>query len=225
LEVDDAWKIAARYPRTDVLLGGERGGLPIAGFDLGNSPVEYTPQRVGGRTVVFTTTNGTKAMQQCGDADRVVVGAFVNLSAVCRQVARALDSGRTAHLLCAGTRGEITGEDVLFAGALVWQIERTTAEGNQPSGDRALSDPARLAAMAWTAVRADLQDGCAGELPGAVSAAKLGDYLARSTRGGRNLTALGLGADVVDAVTIDYSDIVPELRLQEWQIVGPSREG
>ena len=56
-------------------VGGERGGLPIAGFDLGNSPAEYTRERVAGKTVVFTTTNGTRAMKRCHAAHRVLVGA------------------------------------------------------------------------------------------------------------------------------------------------------
>src|SRR5262249_5944787 len=101
LEVEEARERANRYVPGDAVLGGERGGLRIEGFDLGNSPREYTPTTVGGRTVLFTTTNGTRAMRQCTEAARVVIGAFVNLSPVCREVERALMAGRDAHLLCA----------------------------------------------------------------------------------------------------------------------------
>src|SRR5687768_3032349 len=74
LEIDDARAAATKLPPAQVVLGGERQGLPIAGFDLGNSPRDYTPERVGGKTVVFTTTNGTKAMLQCRQAARVLIG-------------------------------------------------------------------------------------------------------------------------------------------------------
>ncbi len=62
LTIDDARARAAEFPPGEALLGGERGGLPIEGFDLGNSPAEYTSQVVAGKTVVLTTTNGTKAL-------------------------------------------------------------------------------------------------------------------------------------------------------------------
>ncbi len=77
--VDEARRVALAGA---ALLGGERGGLPIAGFDLGNSPREYTPERVAGRKLVITTTNGTAALAACGAAREIVVGAIVNRSAV-----------------------------------------------------------------------------------------------------------------------------------------------
>ena len=96
-----------------VMLGGERGGKRIEGFDLGNSPTEYTAEAVGGKSVVFTTTNGTRAMQLCRSANRVLIGAFTNFSAVCRE----LEREEHVDILCAGTDGQITREDVLFAGS------------------------------------------------------------------------------------------------------------
>ncbi len=115
-EVEQSQQKAAALRQTldrPPVLGGERGGLPIDGFDLGNSPSEYTAQSVGARTVIFTTTNGTQALLICGAAKRVLIGSFVNFSAVLRQLTGELP----IHLLCAGTRGRITREDVLFAGA------------------------------------------------------------------------------------------------------------
>ncbi len=211
LEVDEARQIAGRYPPGEAVLGGERGGLRIDGFDLGNSPSEYTPSAIAGRTVVFTTTNGTKAMRQCREAARVVIGAFVNLSAVCREVERALAEGSEAHLLCAGTRGEITGEDVLFAGAVVHRLK--TNGGLTAAGRTSLpgcNDQACLAELAW------------GTLAGAgetIPAADLADRLARHTRGGRNVISLGLSADILDAATMDRFDFAPELQLSQWEIV------
>src|SRR5438132_10850132 len=80
LEVEEAKKIAVQIARS-AILGGERGGKQIPDFDLGNSPAEYTPERVAGKTVVFTTTNGTRAMLRCEAARRVLIAAFTNLSA------------------------------------------------------------------------------------------------------------------------------------------------
>src|SRR5262245_6050961 len=92
LEVEEAVERASSLARdkqaeTLVLRGGERGGRQITGFELGNSPAEYSREVVAGKTVVFTTTNGTRAMQRCREARRVLVGAFVNFSAVCRELA------------------------------------------------------------------------------------------------------------------------------------------
>jgi 2-phosphosulfolactate phosphatase len=78
-EIEDAKKLAATLG-SKAVLSGEREGLPIPGFDLGNSPAEFTRDRVAGKTLVFTTTNGTRAMHRCRHAARVLLGAFVNFS-------------------------------------------------------------------------------------------------------------------------------------------------
>ena len=123
------------------LLGGERGGLKIDGFDLGNSPAEYGPEVVAGRQIVFTTTNGTRAMSASLDADRVLLGAFVNYSAMLEMLEH---DENPVHLLCAGTNGEITQEDLLLAGALV---EGLSDQGRIPANDGALT-----ALQAWRAL-------------------------------------------------------------------------
>src|SRR5438874_11853400 len=79
LEIDEARKAAADFG-SPAILGGERGGRPIAGFDLGNSPAEYSREQVAGKTVVFTTTNGTRALLRCKAARRVLLGAFISFS-------------------------------------------------------------------------------------------------------------------------------------------------
>src|SRR4051812_40435833 len=82
LEVDEAKQQAAGLRSNGkVVLGGERKGKPIPGFDLGNSPEDYTAKACKGATVVLTTTNGTRALLRAKDADRVLIGAFVNFSA------------------------------------------------------------------------------------------------------------------------------------------------
>ena len=99
LEIGDALKIAASLPRSQVVLGGERGGLPIDGFDLGNSPREYDPPAVAGKTVVMTTTNGTRAMDQCRIAESVLIGGFVNAAALADRLA----ARERIALVCAGS--------------------------------------------------------------------------------------------------------------------------
>jgi 2-phosphosulfolactate phosphatase len=204
LEVDDARQISARLGGGAVL-GGERGGVAIAGFDLGNSPAEYSRERVGGKTVVFTTTNGTRAMQRCKLAGRVLLGAFVNFSAVCRELA---GSDRVA-LVCAGTDGHVTREDTLLAGAIVDDLTqsrstRSTA-GQASSGTLRLNDQALLAADAWqTAVRL-------------MTDRPLGIML-RESRGGQNLIDTGQENDIDLAAQMDRFDTVPELDLKNWRI-------
>ena len=80
--VEQALEVRSDRPSGTCLLGGERGGLRIDGFDLSNSPDDYGPNAVRGKTIGFTTTNGTRALIRAEKADHVLIGAFVNLSAV-----------------------------------------------------------------------------------------------------------------------------------------------
>src|SRR5439155_27017862 len=86
LEVEEARQLAGQMRAGRVLLGGERGGLACPGFDLGNSPTEYTAKACCGTTVVLTTTNGTRACHRAAEAERVLIAGFVNYSAVCEQL-------------------------------------------------------------------------------------------------------------------------------------------
>ena len=85
LEVEEA-RQTARKIGPSALLGGERGGVRIDGFDFGNSPTEYVSEKIAGRTIVFSTTNGTRAMLHCRQAAQILIGAFVNRAAVVRAV-------------------------------------------------------------------------------------------------------------------------------------------
>src|SRR5262245_55731004 len=115
-EVDEAKELANGMRAGKAILAGERGGSPIVGFDLGNSPREFTPQACKGATLVLTTTNGTRAILRAAEADRALVAAFVNYSAICEQIRQ---DTRPLHIICAGTDGEVSLEDTLLAGALV----------------------------------------------------------------------------------------------------------
>lgn len=157
-----------------VLLAGERGGKAIPGFDLGNSPTEFTSTVCKNKTIVTTTTNGTAAILACQSAERTIIGAFINFSAVCEQ----LDANdRPVHIVCAGTNGEPTLEDTLFAGAVVDYLTATA--------DVQLNDSARLA---WDCF----------ENHGKILMAAL-----EISAGGESLIRVGLGDDLKYAVAID----------------------
>jgi len=203
-EIADARRLAAELSGP-VLLGGERGGKQIPGFDLGNSPVEYSREAVGGKTVIFSTTNGTRAMLRCTAARRVLIGAFVNFSAVCRELA----SEERIALVCAGTDGHVTREDTLLAGAIVADLCSSPSlvggKSRPELADYELNDQAEIAADAWqTAVRV-------------LTDRPLGITL-RDSRGGRNLIEIGQENDIDLAAQIDKFDIVPELDLAAWRI-------
>ncbi len=199
-EVEEAKEIAAKLPPGTVVLGGERGGERIPGFDLGNSPLEYTADRVAGKTLVFTTTNGTRALQQCRLAKRVWLGALVNLSAISRQIAR----DETIHLVCAGTDGQVTAEDVLFAGLL---CARVGAADRRTGVKRIWGDSAQIArgfAQTHDAV------GRRGEIARA--------HVLSESRGGRNLIGLAMMADIRFAARLNVHRVAPRLDLKEWRI-------
>lgn len=120
-EIPDALAIRKRDP--SVLLAGERNGLRIhAGltggtdFDLGNSPREFTPAAVAGKTIVMTTTNGTRALQACAPARTVLIGSFLNLRATADFISRA--APERLLIVCSGTFEQASYEDALGAGAL-----------------------------------------------------------------------------------------------------------
>lgn len=180
---------------TESLLCGERGGKIIEGFDCGNSPREFTAEKVHGRTLVHCTTNGTKALESCRGADRVLIGAFVN----CQAVVEELKRSEKAIVLCAGTDGEVTGEDVLFAGA----IARGLCAG---SGEITLNDQAQIALGFWDSLPAKTGDG-----------KTLRDILA-GCRGGRPLVKLGYDGDIDFCAQLSIFDLVPELDQGSWRI-------
>ena len=193
-EVDEAQAVAAELPADDVILGGERNGILIEGFDLGNSPDDYTPDRVGGRTVVFTTTNGTRAIKCATEAQRVLIGGFVNASAILQELLHA----EQVHLICAATDGRIGRDDVLLAGMLVERIEREGGMIGQQNAQALVAREEWLAAFALPAA-------LGGER---LEPHQLANQLCNSP-GGRNLTAIGREDDIHAAAWIDRFDCVP----------------
>jgi len=153
-EISDA--LAQRRARPDVLLAGERDGLRIGAalaagveFDLGNSPREFTPAKVAGKTVVSTTTNGTRALRACVGAQHILAGSFLNLSATVTDIVRS--QPRHVLIVCAGTGEEAALEDVLAAGAMCDLLL-------SDSGAFATYDSAEIARRAYLHAEADLSD-------------------------------------------------------------------
>lgn len=183
-----------RQPRA--LLGGERNGMKIPGFDLGNSPLEYSRDAVTGKTIVLATTNGTRAMFHCRSATEVLVGSFANLSAT---VDRLRDRDKIA-LVCSGTDNRVTQEDILVAGSVAAKLVR------EQSAMTLGNDQAAMAVDVWEQV---------WKRTGSTSS------LARAMgmmHGGRNLVKRGMTADIEFAAAIDRFDIVPHLDLAAWSI-------
>jgi 2-phosphosulfolactate phosphatase len=196
LEVREALERAAQYPVSQVLLGGERQGVMIDGFDLGNSPRDYSPETVSGKTIIFTTSNGTQALARCRQASRVYLAGFVNASAVCR---RLMDAERI-HLICAGTKGEFSRDDILLAGLIVETLASRSGESY------VLNAQAITARENW---RQAFPLPCAlGAEP--IPVDRLVECL-RETPGGRHVVAVGCEPDIWDAAQVDQFDIVPEL--------------
>jgi 2-phosphosulfolactate phosphatase len=151
--------LAIRQKQPDVLLGGERDGVRIRAaqtdgidFDFGNSPREYTPEKVRGKTIVSTTTNGTRALRACKGAKTVLAASFLNLTATAEFIKKIQPA--QVVLICAGTYENGADEDVLAAGAL---CERLEAE---------LSGSAEIARRAYTKAESDLAAAVCGSQNG-----------------------------------------------------------
>lgn len=182
--IEEALRLANTLGRDQVLLCGERKCLPIEGFDLGNSPAEFTAERVGGRTLVMSTTNGTTAMALGAGASRVLIAAPLNLSAVVEELAR---SEGEPVLVCSGRERHFGLEDAVFAGEVASRLMAARP------GEWELNDGAR-AALALS------------------ERFQLDEALFASTVAGRNLAAAGLAEDLAFCAQIDRLAVVPVLQ-------------
>jgi len=107
------------YSGKGYLLAAERNGEVVEGYDFGNSPFSYTAEKVAGKTVVLTTTNGTKALHLARKASKIVIGSFLNLTALCNWLNT---QENNVLLLCAGWKDQFNLEDTIFAGAVLHNI-------------------------------------------------------------------------------------------------------
>ncbi len=189
----EARRHAKSEDNTSFLLGGERRGLRISGFHLGNSPIEYLDSgKMSGRVIYFSTTNGTPALRQAfhGSARPVYLATLVNLSAASTAVAKAAANKalKRVLLVCAGRYGQPSLEDFYCAGLMAQRLQSEfTESGIFPE----LSDAA-VSAVEYSRMNR--------EKPLAVLAA---------SEHGRYLKDIGFAADLEFASQVDKYEIVP----------------
>jgi 2-phosphosulfolactate phosphatase len=160
---EDAVRLATSLGRDDTLLCGERRSVKVEGFDLGNSPAEFTPAAVAGKRLVMSTTNGTAALSRVLEAERVVTGAFTNLGAV----ADALGGHAHVVVVCAGRLGRFALDDAVCAGHLLRRLggEREMNDGARAAWALAGVMPPAVETLAATAAgRAVIEHGFAADL-------------------------------------------------------------
>jgi 2-phosphosulfolactate phosphatase len=186
-EINEALELASKMTETEYLLCGERDGQKIDGFDLGNSPYEYSSDMVLGKDLIYCSTNCSKALIETVQSDRVLIGSFNNLNAV-------IDSmeleGRII-LVCAGKLGRFALEDATCAGMFISQILKRSLS------EIAVNDASRTAKSLYDMYHRDLL--------GMLKESSHGSYL----------TQLGLDKDLELASMVDIERVVPELALMK----------
>ncbi|PJJ83028.1 2-phosphosulfolactate phosphatase [Mucilaginibacter auburnensis] len=165
----------------DYLLAAERDGEVVAGFDFGNSPFSYTKEKVNGKTIVLTTTNGTHALHLSRMAKKVVIGSFLNISSLCNWLKQQQDN---ILLVCSGWKNNFNLEDTLFAGAVVEQLKN---EGFK------IDDPAIAANDMFGLAKNDLNA-----------------YLSKTSHSER-LKKLGIEKDIAFCLNVDVTTAIPVL--------------
>ena len=118
-DMGEASKIAMNVDSENYLLCGEKDGIKIDGYDLGNSPFEYSKEVVANKKLIFNTTNGTKAIKKTFGSSNVCVAAFLNVSAV---VEFLKNQDTDIVLVCAGWKGRLAFEDILLAGNIIYKL-------------------------------------------------------------------------------------------------------
>ena len=196
---DEAVTRAKALERADVLLAGERRMLPIPGFDLGNSPREYTPAVVEGKTILMTTTNGTPAITNTQGARDVLIASYVNFTAVLTMLRTAVRGGTDITLVCAGRERQFALEDAGCAGRLVTSVSK------------------RIPGVAMN----DAAQACA------LIDRKYGErvlQLFEASEHGRSLRDAGFGDDLAACAAIDSYSVIPLYQDRQITKLGPDRE-
>jgi 2-phosphosulfolactate phosphatase len=182
LSPDKAKKKAQEFEKGRILLGGEREGIKIEGFDLGNSPREYKREVVKGKRIIFSTTNGVKTLEMIKGAHRIIIGSFLNLQAVCDYCTNYKGD---VLITCAGSKGRISLEDTACAGMMVNSLRDVFP------GDHQEVDANLIAQLLYV---------------------KFGNNILEilgKSQDGRYLESIGLGEDLKFCSQLDLFHIVP----------------
>jgi 2-phosphosulfolactate phosphatase len=172
---------AYREKEPGYLLAAERDGEIVSGFDFGNSPFSYSKDKVAGKTIVLTTTNGTHALHLSRKAKKIVLGSFLNLTTLCNWLKQQEEN---ILLVCSGWKGNFNLEDTLFAGAVVGQLQSATFVADDPA----------IASL-------DLYNLAKNDLNG---------YLKKTSHSER-LKKLGIEADIAFCLNVDTTTAIPVL--------------
>jgi 2-phosphosulfolactate phosphatase len=114
---------AREYQKNGFMAAAERDGEIIEGFELGNSPFGYMNNRIKGKTIAISTTNGTQAIEASKKAAKIIIGSFINLDVICEYL---LNQQKDVILVCAGWKNKFNLEDTLFAGAIVERLTNSS---------------------------------------------------------------------------------------------------
>jgi 2-phosphosulfolactate phosphatase len=182
ITVEEAFQLVKRFPRDTTLLGGERGSQRVKGFDLGNSPREYTSEKVGGKSLILTTTNGTRAFHSVSSAAEILVGSFFNVTATAQ---RCLDKDDNLLIYPSGDEGDFSLEDTVCGGMLV---DRIIKIGQKP---QQLTDASQAALVLYQRFQSNLSE-----------ALSLSHH-------GRELIDQGYGDDLPYCALVDMTNMVP----------------
>jgi len=185
LSPDKAKKKAQEFQNERVLLGGEREGIKIEGFDLGNSPREYKRELAKGKTIIFSTTNGVKTLEMVKGAHRIIIGSFLNLQAVCDYCT---NYEGDILIICAGRKGKFSLEDTACAGMMVNSLRDVFP------GDHQEIDANLTAQLLYVKFGNNILE------------------ILRKSQHGRYLESIGLGEDLKFCSQMDLFHIVPIFR-------------
>ncbi len=184
LNPEEALEVSSRLEEGSFIVAGELSGKKISTFELGNSPHEFTKEKVFGKKIVLTTTNGTRAIKSCKPAKNLLIGSFINAGAV---ISCAVGYSRDIMIVCAGSKGKLALEDVLGAGYLVTLLKENTEDIRQ-------SEMAKTFYYLYNYFKDDL------------------NQLLAHTKSGSTLQRLGYGADIDFCLQKSIYKIVPILR-------------
>ena len=188
-EIDEALSAGRRIGKETCVLGGERGGLRIEGFDIGNSPAECKREILEGKTLIITTTNGTRALQKALPAKRILLGSMANAAAVAERLSRL---GEGIHFVPAGSDDDWADDDVFCIGKIIDAL----LSRKQVS----LHDSADVAHAYFKATRARALE------------------TFRASISGQKLFPIGLESDIAVCLKSDLFDFVPEVDKKNLRI-------